>query len=155
MVNLSMKIGIGADHRGFFLKEELKKFLEKNNFEVKDFGTFSNEAFDYPDVAFPLGEAVKKRKIAKGILICGSGLGMSIAANKIKGIRAALCLNKEMAKMARNHNDANILVLAANFTTLRKAKEIVKTFLKEKFEGGRHLRRINKIKKYENLTLGK
>jgi ribose 5-phosphate isomerase B len=150
-----MKIGIGADHRGFFLKEELKKFLEKNNFEVKDFGTFSNEAFDYPDVAFPLGEAVKKRKIAKGILICGSGLGMSIAANKIKGIRAALCLNKEMAKMARNHNDANILVLAANFTTLRKAKEIVKTFLKEKFEGGRHLRRINKIKKYENLTLGK
>jgi len=155
MVNLSMKIGIGADHRGFFLKEELKKFLEKNNFEVKDFGTFSNEVFDYPDVAFPLGEAVKKRKIAKGILICGSGLGMSIAANKIKGIRAALCLNKEMAKMARNHNDANILVLAANFTTLRKAKEIVKTFLKEKFEGGRHLRRINKIKKYENLTLGK
>jgi ribose 5-phosphate isomerase B len=155
MVNLSMKIGIGADHRGFFLKEELKKFLEKNNFEVKDFGTFSDEAFDYPDVAFPLGEAVKKRKIAKGILICGSGLGMSIAANKIKGIRAALCLNKEMAKMARNHNDANILVLAANFTTLRKAKEIVKTFLKEKFEGGRHLRRINKIKKYENLTLGK
>jgi ribose 5-phosphate isomerase B len=150
-----MKIGIGADHRGFFLKEELKKFLEKNNFEVKDFGTFSDEAFDYPDVAFPLGEAVKKRKIAKGILICGSGLGMSIAANKIKGIRAALCLNKEMAKMARNHNDANILVLAANFTTLRKAKEIVKTFLKEKFEGGRHLRRINKIKKYENLTLGK
>jgi len=150
-----MKIGIGADHRGFFLKEELKKFLEKNNFEVKDFGTFSNEVFDYPDVAFPLGEAVKKRKIAKGILICGSGLGMSIAANKIKGIRAALCLNKEMAKMARNHNDANILVLAANFTTLRKAKEIVKTFLKEKFEGGRHLRRINKIKKYENLTLGK
>lgn len=155
MVNLSMKIGIGADHRGFFLKEELKKFLKKNNFEVKDFGTFSDEAFDYPDVAFPLGEAVKKRKIAKGILICGSGLGMSIAANKIKGIRAALCLNKEMAKMARNHNDANILVLAANFTTLRKAKEIVKTFLKEKFEGGRHLRRINKIKKYENLTLGK
>jgi ribose 5-phosphate isomerase B len=150
-----MKIGIGADHRGFFLKEELKKFLKKNNFEVKDFGTFSDEAFDYPDVAFPLGEAVKKRKIAKGILICGSGLGMSIAANKIKGIRAALCLNKEMAKMARNHNDANILVLAANFTTLRKAKEIVKTFLKEKFEGGRHLRRINKIKKYENLTLGK
>uniref|UniRef100_A0A7V3ZV06 Ribose 5-phosphate isomerase B n=1 Tax=candidate division WOR-3 bacterium TaxID=2052148 RepID=A0A7V3ZV06_UNCW3 len=148
-----MKIGIGADHRGFFLKEELKKFLEKNNFQVKDFGTFSDESFDYPDVAFPLGEAVKKRKIAKGILICGSGLGMSIAANKIKGIRAALCLNKEMAKMARNHNDANILVLAANFTPLKKAKEIVATFLKEKFEGGRHLRRINKIKKYENLTL--
>lgn len=147
-----MKIGIGADHRGFFLKEELKKFLEENNFKVKDFSTFSNEAFDYPDVAFPLSEAATKRKIDRGILICGSGLGMSISANKVKGIRASLCLNKEMAKMARNHNNANILVLAANFTPFEEAKEIVLTFLKEDFEGGRHLRRINKIKKYENLS---
>ncbi len=150
-----MKIGIGADHRGFLLKEKLKKFLEENNYQIKDFGTYSEEPSDYPDFAFPLCEDLVKKRINRGILICGSGLGMSISANKVKGIRAALCLNKEMAKMARNHNNANILVLAANFTSLEIAKEIVLTFLKENFEGGRHLRRIKKIKKYENHSLGK
>lgn len=147
-----MKIGIGADHRGFSLKEELKKFLEGNNYQIKDFGTYSEEPCDYPDFAFPLCEDLIKRKIKWGILICGSGLGMSISANKVKGIRATLCLNKEMAKMARNHNNANVLVLAANFTPLETAKEIVLTFLNENFEGGRHLRRINKIRKYENRS---
>ncbi|MEO0119220.1 MAG: ribose 5-phosphate isomerase B [candidate division WOR-3 bacterium] len=150
-----MKIGIGADHRGFRLKEELKKFLEENNYQIKDFGTYSEEPCDYPDFAFPLCEDLIKKKINRGILICGSGLGMSISANKVKGIRATLCLNKEMAKMARNHNNANILVLAANFTSLETAKEIVSTFLNEDFEGGRHLRRINKIRKYENCSFGK
>ncbi|MEO0089404.1 MAG: RpiB/LacA/LacB family sugar-phosphate isomerase, partial [candidate division WOR-3 bacterium] len=101
-----MKIGIGADHRGFRLKEELKKFLEENNYQIKDFGTYSEEPCDYPDFAFPLCEALIKKEINRGILICGSGLGMSISANKVKGIRATLCLNKEMAKMARNHNNA-------------------------------------------------
>ncbi|MEO0130422.1 MAG: ribose 5-phosphate isomerase B [candidate division WOR-3 bacterium] len=150
-----MKIGIGADHRGFRLKEELKKFLEKNNYQIKDFGTYSEEPCDYPDFAFPLCEDLIKKKINHGILICGSGLGMSISANKVKGIRATLCLNKEMAKMARNHNNANVLVLAANFTSLETAKKIVLTFLNENFEGGRHLRRINKIRKYENRSSGK
>lgn len=150
-----MKIGIGADHRGFLLKEELKKFLEKNNYQIKDFGTHSEEPCDYPDIAFLLCEDLIKKRINRGILLCGSGLGMSISANKVKGIRATLCLNKEMAKMARNHNNANVLVLAANFTSLETAKEIVLTFLKENFEGGRHLRRIKKIKKYENSSSGK
>ncbi|MCS7250270.1 MAG: ribose 5-phosphate isomerase B [candidate division WOR-3 bacterium] len=150
-----MRIGIGADHRGFRLKEELKKFLKGKNYQIKDFGTFSEEPCDYPDFAFPLSEALVKKKINRGILICGSGLGMTISANKVKGIRAALCLNKEMAKMARNHNNANILVLAANFTSLKEAKKIVLTFLNENFEGGRHLRRINKIKNYENNSFSK
>ncbi len=143
-----MRIGIGADHRGFKLKEKLKESFPKIKFI--DFGTNDCEPVDYPDYAFPVVEAIQKKKIQRGVLICGSGLGMSISANKGKGIRACLCLNKEMAKMARNHNNANILVLAANFTSEKEAIEILKTFLREKFEGGRHKRRIDKISKYES-----
>ncbi|MEO0098592.1 MAG: ribose 5-phosphate isomerase B [candidate division WOR-3 bacterium] len=143
-----MRIGIASDHRGFPLKEKLKASFPKIRF--LDFGTFSEEPTDYPDYAFRVTEAIQKKRLNRGVLICGSGLGMTIAANKAKGIRAALCLNKEMAKMARNHNNANILVLAANFTQEEEAKEILTTFLKEKFEGGRHKRRIDKIAKYES-----
>jgi|UniRef100_A0A7C3Z236 ribose 5-phosphate isomerase B len=143
-----MKIGIASDHRGFRLKEILKASLPKIKF--KDFGTFSEEPADYPDYAFLLTEEIQKRRLSRGVLICGSGLGMSIAANKAKGIRAALCLNKEMAKMARNHNNANVLVLPANFIKEEEAKEILITFLQERFEGGRHKRRIDKITKYES-----
>lgn len=144
-----MKIGIGSDHRGFELKVFLKKILKNCGYIVKDFGVFDSTIADYPDIAFALAKAWQKKAIARGILICGSGLGMSIAANKIKGIRAGLCLNEKMAKMARNHNDANILVLAANFTTKTVARKILRVWLKEKFEGGRHRRRIEKIKEYE------
>jgi RpiB/LacA/LacB family sugar-phosphate isomerase len=145
-----MKIGIGSDHRGFKLKESLKAFLVKAKHQVFDFGVFDESPADYPDAAFALTKDLQKKKIERGILICGSGLGMSIAANKAKRIRATLCLNEKMAKMARNHNDSNVLVLAANFTAPSKAKMILKVWLKEKFEGGRHLRRIHKIKKYES-----
>lgn len=144
-----MKIGIGSDHRGFKLKESLKAFLAKTKHRVFDFGVFDESPADYPDAAFALTKDLQKKKIERGILICGSGLGMSIAANKVKGIRATLCLNEKMAKMARNHNDSNVLALAANFTTFAKAKLILRVWLKEEFEGGRHLRRIQKISKYE------
>ena len=145
-----MKIGIGSDHRGFGLKELLKTFLQKNGYRVTDFGVFDENPADYPDTAFALTKDLQKKKIERGVLICGSGLGMSIAANKAKGIRATLCLSEKMAKMARNHNDSNILVLSANFTSPAKAKKILKVWLTEEFEGGRHQRRIKKIAKFES-----
>lgn len=153
-----MRVGIAADHRGFALKEKLLKGLphvsQEARLQIKfrDFGTFNEEPVDYPDYAFSLTAALKKKEVDKGVLICGSGLGMSIAANKVKGIRAALCLNQEMAKMARNHNNANVLVLAANFTQEKEAVRILLTFLKEKFEGGRHKRRLDKISSYEKTS---
>ena len=145
-----MRIGIGADHRGFRLKNFLKTLLQQDGYEIKDFGVFNENPADYPDTAFALTRDWQRKKIDRGILICGSGLGMSIAANKVKGIRATLCLNEAMAKMARNHNDSNILVLAANFTAKAKAKKILKVWLTENFEGGRHHDRVEKIRKYES-----
>ena len=145
-----MKIGIGTDHRGFELKELLKTVLQKNGHRVTDFGVFDENPADYPDTAFALTKDLRRKKIERGVLICGSGLGMSIAANKTKGIRATLCLNEKMAKMARNHNDSNVLVLSANFTTPAQAKRILKVWLTEEFEGGRHQRRIKKIAKFES-----
>jgi len=145
-----MKIGIGTDHRGFKLKEFLKAILQKNGHRVTDFGVFDENPADYPDTAFALTKDLQRKKIERGVLICGSGLGMSIAANKAKGIRATLCLNEKMAKMARNHNDSNVLVLSANFTTPAQAKKILKVWLTEEFEGGRHQRRIKKIAEFES-----
>ncbi|MEO0074839.1 MAG: ribose 5-phosphate isomerase B [candidate division WOR-3 bacterium] len=148
-------LGIGSDHRGFKLKEKLKFFLVSGGYRVNDFGVYCEERADYPLVAFQLcqhikeGKRVISPKIDYGILICGSGLGMSIAANKVQGIRAALCLNKELAVRARAHNNANVLVLAADFTSYNKAKEIVKVFLQEKFLGKRHLKRLKQIKDFE------
>lgn len=140
-----MIIGIGADHRGYNTKEYLKKVLTEMGHTVKDFGTDSSESCDYPDIACPLSKAQVKGETNRGILICGSGIGMSIAANKIKGAYAALCMNEEMAKMSRNHNNANILTFGASILDRETITRIVEIYLSEEFDGGRHERRFNKI----------
>lgn len=138
-------IGIAADHAGYELKEILKTELVQMGYEVKDFGTNSAESMDYPDVAHPLALAVSKGEIPIGITICGSGNGISMTANKHAGVRAALCWTPEIARLAKTHNNANILSLPARFISTATAKEILATFLKSEFEGGRHLKRVNKI----------
>lgn len=138
-------LGIASDHAGFEMKEELKRFLKEKGYEVKDFGTHSPESMDYPDVAHPLAESVEKGEVSQGIALCGSGNGISMTLNKHQGIRAALCWNEELAALARQHNDANVLSLPARFISLELAKRIVERFLESSFEGGRHLRRVNKI----------
>ncbi len=152
-------IGIGADHRGFKLKEKLKDYLSNQGYKTIDFGVFSENRADYPLVAFALTKHIKEVSKAKtpkldfGILICGSGLGMSIAANKVKGIRAALCLNPDFAQRARQHNNANVLVLAADFTKSTEARKIAKVFLTERFLGERHKIRIEQIANYEQTEM--
>ncbi len=144
-----MKIGIGADHRGYKTKECLKKYLEAKGYKIKDFGTEGNVSCDYPDIAFPLASEISRRKITRGILLCSTGIGMSIAANKVKGAYAALCMNEDMAKMSRLHNNANILALGASLLSKERITKIVDVWLSQDFEGGRHRRRFNKIKKEE------
>ena len=144
-----VKIGIGADHRGYRTKELIKRHLEENGFKIKDFGTKSEKSCDYPDIAFNLASEVAGRKISKGILICSTGIGMSIAANKVRGAYAALCMNEKMARLSRNHNNANILVLGTSLLSKRLIEKIVNVWLIEKFEGGRHRRRYNKIRREE------
>lgn len=144
-----MLIGIGADHRGYDTKEYLKKFLTDKGHTIKDFGTDSDESCDYPDIACSLAKAQARGEIESGILICGSGIGMSIAANKIKGAYAALCMNEQMAKMSRNHNNANILTFGASILDRETITRIVEVYLSEEFEAGRHERRFNKIVKCE------
>ena len=138
-------LGIASDHAGFEMKEELRKFLVEKGYEVKDFGTYSSESMDYPDVAHPLAESIEKGEVSQGIALCGSGNGISMTLNKHQGIRAALCWNEELAALARQHNDANVLSLPARFISVDLAKRIVERFLGSSFEGGRHLRRVNKI----------
>lgn len=138
-------IPIGADHAGFILKGKIIQFLESNGYEVQDYGCFSEESIDYPDFAHPVAEMVEQNQGMLGILICGSGNGINMTANKHKGIRSALCWNKEIAELARQHNDANIVALPARFISEEEALEIVDTFLGTTFEGGRHQRRIDKI----------
>jgi len=138
-------IGIAADHAGYEMKEILKKELVAAGYEVRDFGTHSSESMDYPDVAHPLASAVESGEVSFGVAICGSGNGISMTVNKHAGIRAALCWTPELASLARAHNNANILSLPARFISIETAKEILSTFLKSDFEGGRHLRRVNKI----------
>ena len=138
-------LGIASDHAGFEMKEELRKFLKEKGYEVKDFGTHSPESMDYPDVAHPLAESIEKGEVSQGIALCGSGNGISMTLNKHQGIRAALCWNEELAALARQHNDANVLSLPARFISVDLAKRIVEKFLESSFEGGRHLRRVNKI----------
>lgn len=140
-----MKIAIGSDHAGFEYKEKLKEYFEHLGQEVSDFGCFSSESCDYPDYAFPLAKSVANGHFEFGILICGSGIGMSIVANKVKGIRAANCCSVEMAKLARQHNNSNILTLGARLIPLELGIEIVNAFLNEQFEGNRHQGRISKI----------
>jgi ribose 5-phosphate isomerase B len=139
------KIAIGADHAGFEYKEALRSWLEKNGYEVKDFGTYSKESTDYPDFAHPVAEAVEKGQFEMGVLICGSANGVAMAANKHKGVRAAICWLEEIASLARLHNNANVLCIPARFISLEDAEKITDRFLHESFEGGRHERRVNKI----------
>lgn len=138
-------IYIGSDHAGFLLKEQLKKKLVGDGYEVKDFGTHSEESMDYPDIAHPLAASIDKGENETGILICGSGNGVSMVANKYPHVRAALCWNKELAALARQHNNANILTLPARFISAETAFEIADAFLNTGFEGGRHQRRVGKI----------
>ena len=140
-----ISIGIAADHAGFDFKEKLKEELLNQGYEIKDYGTYSSDSTDYPDYAHPLAEAVDNKKHKYGITLCGSGNGINMTANKHQGIRAALCWNKEISELARLHNDSNICSLPARFIDFNLVKEIVNTFLNTKFEGGRHLRRIEKI----------
>ena len=139
------KIAIGCDHAAFNEKEKLKKYLIKNGYELVDVGTNSSDSVDYPSFGHEVGKLVANNKVNKGIVICGSGIGISIAANKIRGVRAALCTSSEHAKMSRKHNDANVLALGARMTDFSLILEIVQAWLHTDFEGGRHLKRVNLI----------
>jgi ribose 5-phosphate isomerase B len=144
-MNVSKLIPIGSDHAGYELKEQIKEFLEKKGYEVKDYGTYSADSSDYPDYAHPVAEHVEREKGTLGVLICGSGNGISMTANKHQGIRCALCWELEIAELARLHNDANIIALPARFVSLELAEKMVDTFLNTAFEGGRHANRVNKM----------
>lgn len=141
-----MKIGIGSDHGGFDLKEIIKKEFQ-GKVEFVDYGTNSKESVDYPDYGKAVGEAVVNGEVDKGIVICGTGIGISIAANKVKGVRCALCNGLFSAKMSRNHNNANVLAMGGRVIGDVLAIEIVKVFLEEEFEGERHAKRVEKISK--------
>ena len=145
-----MKIAIASDHAGFEMKEIIKPFLKGLKHDVKDFGTDDTKPVDYPDFALKVANAVAKKQYERGILFCGTGLGMSIAANKVDGIRAVLCYDTETARLSREHNDANILTIGARVIDIENVKEIIKVWLKTDFLGERHLRRIEKIKDIEN-----
>jgi ribose 5-phosphate isomerase B len=140
-----MKIAIGSDHAAFKLKEVLKKHLISKGYEIKDYGSYSEERVDYPDFAHPVATAIENKEYDFGLLLCGSGNGINMTANKHKGIRAALCWNAEIAQLARAHNDANILTLPARFISEEEAIKCVDVFYSTLFEGGRHTDRISKI----------
>ena len=144
-----MKIAIGADHAGYEDKENVKKTLDDLGIQYEDFGTQSTESVDYPDFAQKVGEAVARGEVDSGLLVCGSGTGMAIAANKVPGVRAAVAWSEEIARLAREHNDANVLSLAARFTPPDEIDKIVRAWFTAKFDGGRHQRRIDKIKEIE------
>ena len=140
-----MKIAIGADHAGYQLKEKLKPFFKELGLEIKDLGTYSDERADYPDFAHPVALAVESKDADFGIVICGSGNGVNMAANKHQGVRSALCWNVEIAQLARLHNNANVLALPARYISVAEAQEMVKIFISTEFEGGRHAARVDKI----------
>jgi len=141
------KILIASDHAGFNLKEKLKTYLEKKKIAVKDLGTYSKERCDYPLYAYNLARSISSGKFKRGILICKSGIGNSIVANRLPRVRAALCYNLKAAKLSRQHNDSNVLVLGSAFVKADQAKKIVSAWLATKFLGGRHLRRVKLIEK--------
>ena len=144
-------LAIGSDHGGYEMKEAIIKFLDREKIAYRDFGIFTMESADYSDIGFEVAKAVSEGKFETGIIICGTGIGISITANKVKGIRAALCTNSYMARMAREHNNANILALGGRVLGIDHALEIVKVFLDTPFSSEeRHLRRVNKIKMVEN-----
>lgn len=145
MLDIDQIIAIGCDHAGFEYKQELVQFLEGKGYQVKDMGVYENKSADYPDFAHPVAYAVEKREVSSGVLICGSGNGVAITANKHQGIRAALCWAPEIAKLARQHNNANVICLPSRFVGIDSAKEMVDIFLSTAFEGGRHQTRVDKI----------
>ncbi|MFN0138804.1 MAG: ribose 5-phosphate isomerase B [Pyrinomonadaceae bacterium] len=140
-----MKIALAADHAGFDEKEKIKKTLDELGVEYADMGTNSSESVDYPDFARKVGEAVAKGDVDQGMLFCGSGTGMAISANKVHGVRAAVAWNEEIARLAREHNNANVLALPARFTSSDEMDKIVRAWFAADFEGGRHERRVEKI----------
>lgn len=142
-----MKIAIASDHAGFELKEKIIEFLTE--YEIVDYGPENSDSIDYPDTGLKAAEAVSNEDCERGILICGSGLGMSIVANKVPGIRAALCQTKQFAELSRMHNDSNILVLSGRFISEYLAKEIIDVWFNTEFESGRHQKRLDKINNYE------
>ncbi len=145
-----MKIFIGADHRGFQLKNKIAASLGKQGYTVVDLGTYTDETpCDYPRISFKVGKEVAKSRNNRGILVCMTGIGHTIAANKIPGVYAALCYNEAAAALSRQHNNANLLVLGAKFVSVRNFSRIIKTWLTTEFEGGRHLRRVKQIKEIE------
>jgi len=149
------KIGIASDHAGFSLKEKIKPLLIRKGFLVKDFGAGSEERCDYPEYAFKLSREVSLDRLTSGILICKSGIGNSIVANKLPGVRAALCYNVTAARLSRQHNDSNVLILGAAFVNEKAAKRIVGVWLATKFEGGRHKRRLDQIRAIERKIRSK
>jgi ribose 5-phosphate isomerase B len=140
-----VKVALGADHRGFSLKEELKRWLAAHGHEVIDFGPAGADRVDYPDYAFKVARAVARHLADRGILICSTGIGMSIAANRVRGVRAALADSVRLARLSREHNDANVLCLGADFVSAAEARRIVGVWLKTEFAGGRHARRVRKL----------
>jgi len=145
-----MKIAIGSDHAGFDLKEKVKKLLQSLGHQVVDFGTGGKDSVDYPDFGLKVAHAVAKGEAERGVAVCWTGNGMTIAANKVKGIRATLCLNKDMAYYARLHNNSNVLTLSQKYTPDGEIEGIVESWMKTDFEGGRHSRRLQKIEDEEN-----
>ena len=142
-----MRISIGNDHAGVEYKNYIKEYLIAKDIEVNNYGTDSMDSVDYPDFAHPVSNDVNEKKSDLGILICGSGNGVCMTANKYKNVRAALCWNKELALLSKSHNNANIVCIPARFIDKEEALEIIKTFISQEFEGGRHERRVNKISK--------
>lgn len=142
-------IALGADHAGFFLKEDLGRWLTGRGHTILDFGTDSAEAVDYPDYAGLVAEAVGSGRAGRGLLVCGTGLGMAMAANKVQGVRAVACSEPALARASREHNDANVLALGARLLTTEQAMDIVTVWLEAAFAGGRHARRIEKVARLE------
>lgn len=147
-----MRIAIGADHAGFSLKQRIREYLERQGHQVTDYGTASETSCDYPDFAKMVGEAVGAGACERGVLVCGSGVGMSIAANKVAGVRAALAVDAGGVRLARGHNDANVLTIGQRTTSPGDAEKLVGTFLSTPFDGGRHSRRIEKIRAMEHAA---
>lgn len=145
---------VASDHAGFVLKEKIKKFLVEKGFIVEDLGTHSKERCDYPKFAYALARKISSRQMKRGILICKSGIGDSIVANRLSGVRAALCYSVKAARLSREHNDSNVLVLGGAFVNTETAKKITSVWLKTEFHGGRHQRRLNQIKKIERQIRG-
>ena len=146
---MSKRVALGADHAGFEEKEKIKKTLEDLGVEYTDMGTVSADSVDYPDFAKQVGEAVSSGEYEQGLLVCGSGTGMAIAANKVRGVRAAVAWSPDIARLAREHNDANVLSLPARFSTPEEMDKIVRAWFAADFEGGRHERRVEKIAEIE------